>query len=162
MVVRLGEAGELPTHYHSLHCLKSKVEGECFYFAFLDISQGADNASHTNFILDQASRWLMVINYYMRLAEYTIGKWMERCWKVGFLRKPRYAVSTSPPGYYAHRFVERMNKYILPELQSDLEFEPARPGELQRVSSADHDGSKLMQEISSYDWQRDDYYDRCC
>eukprot|EP00656_Telonema_subtile_P032628 TRINITY_DN3586_c0_g2_i1.p1 TRINITY_DN3586_c0_g2~~TRINITY_DN3586_c0_g2_i1.p1 ORF type:complete len:438 (-),score=102.33 TRINITY_DN3586_c0_g2_i1:93-1406(-) len=103
--------GQLPASavFHELHCLHSATtSGECYFFSFLDISQ-----------------------------EYTVRKASERVAKVGVLRRDRWAVSTSPPGYYAHRFVQRMNEYIQPELDEE---------------------HPLMVKIAQEDWRSYDYF----
>lgn len=56
------------------------------------------------------------------------------------MRNQRHTVSSAPPGYYARRFIERMNEYIQPALRGDRE------------------DAALMQEIRSFDWDQYDFY----
>ena len=72
-----------------------------------------------------------------------MAKWLERVIKVCVMHKPKYTVSTSPPGFYAKRFVLRMNEYILPVLHEHAE-------------SASDEERTLMQEILSHDWRQYD------
>ena len=114
--------GKLPIGVHRLQILASasaemqqrglEQERECFYFSFIDISQ-----------------------------EFTKKKAMEQFAKVSLLRKDRYAVSSSPPGYYAKRFYERMNLYIKPVLPDD---------------------HLMMVRHYLHDWRQYDYYTSCC
>ena len=117
--------------FHSLHCLPSTNSEECFYFGFIDLTQG---------------KRLLVVNHSVIFqacaAAFTKVKQMERFAKVYILCQSKYAVSSAPPGYYARRscfghhvvrgavpescdlcrFIERMNEYILPELSIDHEI----------------------------------------
>ena len=114
-----------PAAMHALHVLKGSRDNrfprpkdpagysEYFVFSFIDISQ-----------------------------EYTSKKAWEHFAKVSVLRKGKYRVSSSPPGYYGKRFVERMNEYILPKLPDDSDF---------------------MRRHHQFDWEGEyNFYTKCC
>merc|ERR1712086_346240 len=109
-------SAELPASFHDLHCLRSASEDddlkdECYFFSFLDITQ-----------------------------EWIASKAMERYAKVYLLRGGKKAVSSAPPGYFAKRFVDRMNEYIHPRLD---------------------DKHPIMQEIALEDWRKYDETSWC-
>ena len=122
MFICRGAKPPQPSGLHALHAVPCSdlVDGfptEFYYFAIIDVSQ-----------------------------QYTAGKAVEQWLKVSLLRKDKYAVSSSAPGYYGKRFVERMNEYILsePEMKDDP------------------DGSTFMAELEDIKWHQYDTYKCCC
>jgi len=92
----------LPAGFHELHVMASSSRSrECYYFSLIDISQ-----------------------------KYTMKKAAEHFAKVHILRRGDYQVSSTSPGRYAKRFLERLNMYMEPELPSTDPF-------IQRLDSTD-------------------------
>jgi len=54
--------------------------------------------------------------------DYAWYKRAERLWKTGIKRNSADTVSTSPPGFYALRFLTSLNSYLLPSLESDVQI----------------------------------------
>jgi len=76
----------IPDQAHGLHAFRHGRDSNIwYYFGFIDITQKWNRA-----------------------------KRLESLAKISIMRKDRFSVSSNPPGFYAKRFLLRMNEYIQP------------------------------------------------